>query len=1412
MNSTRLFTEPFPISERELSDLVLAQMDAAVILCDKAARIVLANSTAQELYGGDPLGLHFDRAFPLRWARSPERADNATLEPFSIALVLNGETPQGLCEWDGTTPRAVYLKTAPYRGEHDEILCCIVSMMDVTETERAQRRKALQYRITDALTDAASMPQAAPLILSALCQELHWDFGAIWLVDNVAQLLRPLSVWHRATDAPMREFAQVTQQYTFARGEGIPGRVWLERKPLWIQSLRDETNFPRADAAQRADLQSAFAFPILAGGKVVGVLEAFSTANQPQDNELFEMMRVLGAQIGFFILRAQNMRELSRLAAIVQHSEDAILSKDLNGIILDWNPAAERLYGYTRDEIVGKSVALLFPPELQTQSRMFLARIREGENIHHFDTTRVRKGGTRVEVSITISPVRDETGNIVGASTVAREITERRVRERAQEFLMRATNDLSASLDFETTLQTLAQRAVPFLADWCAVHILTDDGMIRRVAFAHHDPQTVARVSARPQQYALDDKATHLVSYVLRSGQADMSNMVSAETLEQAARDDAHLETLRQLGLHAYLCLPLRARGHVRGAVTFAMSDSARAYATREMELAQELVRRASLAADNAWLYQESQAAQTRLQLVAEASSEMIASFDHEARLQRLAQLVVPRFADWCAINLVESDNSIRLAALAHTDSEMQAVIRDWAAQQPLDADAPRGTPHVIRTGKAEWVADVTVTQEDAPRAEYLERLRVQSYLILPLIARGRTFGAMSFVNSASGRRFTFQDLLTGEEIARRAALALDNAALYAQEQAARQSAERAAQRSQWLTEASHVLARSLDYKATLTELAQLVVSEFADWCTIDMAKGDGTAEQLVMAHQDPAKIEWAKEYGEEIKQYFEPDWNAPRGLPNVLRTGKPEIYYEIPDALLAQVAENEVQLEILRSIGYSSVMIVPLNVSGKTLGAITMVNTDSRRHFNDDDLAFAELFVGRAAVAIENARLYDETQQLNAELEQRVERRTAELSQAYDELNRQVVERTRAEETTRALLRISTKLNSTLDVDTSLDILIREAINAMNATSGFAGLRTANGMKMSKYYANGKDIPLEYTWEVGKGLPGWVLEHAAPYVTNDAPNDSVLLHELPFNQGVRSAICAPILDARDQVVSFLQVRDKADGAPFTGADVEFLQALAPIASIALENAQAYQKISDAESAVQQSYAQLRALAARLQTIREEERTDIARELHDELGQALTALKMDVAALISHLPARSKTLRERAQNISEQIDATIKTVRRMASQLRPGMLDDLGLAPSMEWYAQEFQTRTGIAVETNVVEEELALNHAQATALYRIFQETLTNVARHAHATRVHAKLAIEREQLVMEIADNGRGFDAQEVRGKRSLGLLGMRERAEMVQGTLEIRGAPGKGTTIVARVPLAPMQENGAGENNAR
>lgn len=249
------------------------------------------------------------------------------------------------------------------------------------------------------------------------------------------------------------------------------------------------------------------------------------------------------------------------------------------------------------------------------------------------------------------------------------------------------------------------------------------------------------------------------------------------------------------------------------------------------------------------------------------------------------------------------------------------------------------------------------------------------------------------------------------------------------------------------------------------------------------------------------------------------------------------------------------------------------------------------------------------------------------------------------------------------------------------------------------------------------------------------------------------------------------------------------------------LTRLGPSVKRALREAQERVERKRAEKELEHSFEKLRALATHLQSVREEERTRIAREIHDELGQSLTGLKFDLAWLDRQLsqndPAAMQACQNKVRSMFGLIDKTILLGRKIATELRPGILDDLGLVDALEWQAQEFEDRTGIHCEFVSLPENLQLDTYRSTTLFRIFQETLTNVARHAKASRVSIALQVQPESITMEIQDNGRGITEQEIQNSRSLGLLGMRERVLVFGGEILLQGQPGKGTKVIVKLP---------------
>ena len=222
------------------------------------------------------------------------------------------------------------------------------------------------------------------------------------------------------------------------------------------------------------------------------------------------------------------------------------------------------------------------------------------------------------------------------------------------------------------------------------------------------------------------------------------------------------------------------------------------------------------------------------------------------------------------------------------------------------------------------------------------------------------------------------------------------------------------------------------------------------------------------------------------------------------------------------------------------------------------------------------------------------------------------------------------------------------------------------------------------------------------------------------------------------------------------------------------------------------------EEELKSSHEKLRNLSNRLQTIREQEKSRIARQVHDELGQSLTALKMDILHFEQKLPSNSADLRKQFQSMTKIIDNTIQSVQRIAMELRPPILDAFGLCEAIAWQAGEYNKKLGIQFDLNCLQEHVELEKELETTLFRIFQETLTNIARHAEASHVRVSLSQVNRYLVFEIEDNGKGIKKEHIEDPNSLGLIGIQERVHPWNGQVQFEGSPEKGTTVTVKIPL--------------
>lgn len=274
-----------------------------------------------------------------------------------------------------------------------------------TEHRTADRRRAAAHAVGQVLANAPNIHEAAPGILSAVCTNLDWTAGALWTIDRDLQELRPVSVWTR--DGEATPFTAATNATTFARGVGLPGRVWESGEPAWIEDVSRDANFPRGPVARQSGLQSAFGFPIRMGGEVLGVVECFQRTAAAPDADLLATMAIVGDQIGQFIARTRTElvvhQSESRTRAILDVALDAIIAMDHRGTITDINPAAERMFGYARPDVIGQELAaLMIPRGLQERHRLGLQRYQihaEGrsrpDRTRRLDRSRAHSRGRR---------------------------------------------------------------------------------------------------------------------------------------------------------------------------------------------------------------------------------------------------------------------------------------------------------------------------------------------------------------------------------------------------------------------------------------------------------------------------------------------------------------------------------------------------------------------------------------------------------------------------------------------------------------------------------------------------------------------------------------------------------------------------------------------------------------------------------------------------------------------------------------------------------------------------------------------------------------------------------------------------------------------------------------------------------
>ncbi|HEX3737466.1 MAG TPA: SpoIIE family protein phosphatase [Solirubrobacterales bacterium] len=313
--------------------------------------------------------------------------------------------------------------------------------------------------------------------------------------------------------------------------------------------------------------------------------------------------------------RLEAERARAHMEQVVAGTQDAVLSKNLEGLVTTWNPAAERLYGYPAEEAIGRHVSFLMPDDLKHEVGTILATVRRGETLQTYETRRVRKDGAQIYVSLTISPIGASTGELSGASVIARDITDERRRRRARDFLIAATRDLDASLDPTETARYIVAKAVPELAEVCIIDFIRGDGQIGDAVAAAAIAGAAERLEQIRRASPLDPDGDHPVAQVLRAGEPMVwRDLKRPDVAATVAQTDEHQALIDDAGYESAAVVALVARGRKIGALSFLHVNANVRYEQRDLEFLGELGDRAALALDNARLYQERDAIARNLQ------------------------------------------------------------------------------------------------------------------------------------------------------------------------------------------------------------------------------------------------------------------------------------------------------------------------------------------------------------------------------------------------------------------------------------------------------------------------------------------------------------------------------------------------------------------------------------------------------------------------------------------------------------------------------------------------------------------------------------------------------------------------------------------------------------------------------
>jgi len=674
---------------------------------------------------------------------------------------------------------------APLFDEHGEVRGGVSAFIDITNRKTLEKRLALQYEVVRALAESNEISEASLKVLQVIGENMGWEFGVFWIFDPNANHLYVENIWQKPGTSA-KPLADASRELFPSPGkETLPGSVYFSNEPLWLIDYAERPSFPRREAALASGFNSTVSVPLRRGeGEVLGVMEFFSAHIQPPSDDLIDMYNAFASQIGEFMGRkfAESLvtTRMNQQAVITSLSRRALLNNDIQELL---HEACAQISRSLSVEFC--SILELMPEE---QQMLFRAGIGWEENVLR-SRLDIEPGSPSLYVLSEHQPIR-----IVDLSK------EHRFQPASLLLEHKITSGMSAVISGHSRsfglLEVYSIKRRLFTQD--DLHFLQGVAHVLAAAIQHQEVRSALRLSRNQLSVILGGISDGITAQA-KNGQLIYANDAAARITGYENANELMATTINQITsrfkifdeygmLMSLDQLPGGAamRGEVAQPMTIrfkVLSTGEERWSLVKAQAVKNDLGEAMIVVNIFHDITDLKRAELGQRLLAETSKVMAKELDYETRLSALSNLVVPALADWCAIDLLDDNNILQRVAVAHPDPQMVEWAHELHERYPPDPNSNMGAYKVVRTNQAEYIPVITEQMIDmipsADARDLIRKLKLSSAIIVPLLARGRALGTLSLIWAESDHYYTAEDLALTEELARRAALALDNARLY---------------------------------------------------------------------------------------------------------------------------------------------------------------------------------------------------------------------------------------------------------------------------------------------------------------------------------------------------------------------------------------------------------------------------------------------------------------------------------------------------------------------------------------------------------------------------------------------------------------------------------------------------------